>query len=214
MEDTRRFCLRIRLEMADPDHPQSPMWPEIFEFIPFDETKVAYRIPDHITRPIGHYSVVLENMTIESNWIFLDEDALFGEDVSNDEDDRYNKEFDLQYRSVLRPQWPWILAQCLLMGDIEPYIANARLMALLYALDKFGHRRAHFHLRKFSAPRFTTNFTLEHETVTEWLTIMYPVVASFGSRFYEPCSIIKESYEQLLSECRPGNPKEMMRQSV
>lgn len=206
MEHTERICLRIWLQMADSSHSQSPLWPERFEFIPFDAGRVLYEIPEPITRPIGHYSIVLNHMIVESAWIYLDEDAMFGEDSSDDEDNRYDKKLDIRYRSVLRPQWPWILGHCLVVGDIAPYISNVRLLALLYALDNFGNPKLHNHLQKFSVPKFTKEFTLKQETLNEWLNLMYPVVASFGSRFRDPCSLIKNSYGPLLLQCGPGIP--------
>lgn len=192
--------------------PRNPMWPHKFEFIPFDSGRVMYQIPPNETRRIAHYSLTMDYTVIHHNWFYLDEDVVHNSNNLSDKEvgGHYPKDVDIQLRSVLRPQWPWILAQCFLMGDINPYISNIRLLALLYTLDNFGVPVPEGYLREFSVPKFTDKFTLEQPTLVDWLRLMYPVVASFGSRFHNPSSMLKDTYGHLLSKCRPHDKKSDM----
>lgn len=215
----RLYHLQIQLgsmiASMDSTTPQDPMWPSIFEFIPGSPDNVIIDFPPDETRRVVQYKVTLgNNITFHHDWIYFDEDIVYqgGRPINRTEHtyvnphgeflkENYPKDLDIKLRSILRPQWPWILGHCFLMGDISPSISNVRLLALLYTLDTFGDPEGH--LREFSVPTFTDKFTLESSTLENWLKLMYPVVASFGSRFHTPTSLVKDQYGHLLSECRP-----------
>jgi hypothetical protein len=147
-------------------------------------------------------------MITHHEWIYLDEDTFDGiyaggegEDVGIPEGNEKMRKKGSDYRAVIRPQWPWpwILTQCLMVGDINSEVGNVRLLALLYTLDEFGDPNGL--LNEFSAVNFTRRFELSTKSLHKWMMIMYPVVGLIQSWFHNPCEVVKDHYSHLLLKC-------------
>jgi hypothetical protein len=160
---------------------QSPVWPVSFEFKPIDPEAV---IPDRHERLRGHFSLVISETVEQTGAVYIDE---LNEDGMDD----------------FLPQWPWILGHCALMGDINPSIAEIRLQALISTTHQCEERDEYVHLQKFKAPKSFNRFDMTYESMDAWMKIMYPVVASFGSKLDTPCKVMKDNYGHLLSQCKP-----------
>jgi hypothetical protein len=163
---------------AFPAQPQAPIWPVSFEFRPLDpELDLSPDVPGYETRPVGHYSYMINGSVGSKGWVFLDEDG-----------------DELLERPI--PQWPWIFAHCAIVGDIHPIIAEIRLKLLLITIENYPMARAV--LQQFAVPPSFTIFKYQGPILDRWLQIMYPVVAKIGSHFHSPCTLIFDRYKHLL----------------
>lgn len=158
--------------------PQSPLFPRLFEFkwVDMKASKLPPLPPDE-DGPCVLYTVTVNNGIARTGWIPISITSPITA---------------IPYR----PHWPYILGQCCLIGDINPEIAKMRLKLILDTLsnyqDPFGF------LREFIAPPFNDKFEMNYNHLMKWMSIMYPVVGSFGSRFKIPCDVVSESCGHLL----------------
>lgn len=185
INDTREYCFHIEMQQAFSD-PRSPVRPLFMEFRPFGSENVEdWGKPadeEYRTRKIGHFSFTINNLEPTRGWIYLD------------------KEPEECLRSLI-PYWPYVLAQCALMGDIHPNIAKVRLIALNTAIEQ--HKNAAAYLEEFICPKFMNRFSMDSSLIDKWMRIMYPVVGAIASLHRPACNTVSESYGHLLAQCRP-----------
>jgi len=179
--DPGSVCLHIQMKKSVATIAQSPVWPVSFEFKPMDRETVD---TDCDQRPKGHFSLVISDTVEQTGAFYLD---VLDKDGMDD----------------FLPQWPWILGHCALMGDINPSIAEIRLQALISTTHQCEERDEYVHIQKFKAPKSFDRFDMTYEGLDAWMKIMYPVVASFGSKLATPCKVMKDNYGHLLSQCKP-----------
>jgi hypothetical protein len=102
---------------------------------------------------------------------------------------------DLDEDTVLStycPQWPWIFAHCVAMGDIDSTIAGTRLDALIVSARKMSQTVEPFN--HFIAPQLTSKFEFSKQELDKWMEVAYPLVSAFRSRFHPPCNVVSELY--------------------
>lgn len=163
---------------------QSPVWPVSFEFKPITRENTDWTPRSDPERPQGRVALVISDTVEQVGTVYLD-------DLDEDGMDAF------------LPQWPWILGHCALMGDINPSIADIRLQALISTIHQCEEREEYIHIQKFKAPKCFDRFDMTYESMDAWMRLMYPVVASFGSKLSTPCKVMKDNYGHLLSQCKP-----------
>jgi hypothetical protein len=161
---------------ANQSHARSPVFPVSFEFKPNAYgTNPLQHESDYNSRPIGHYALTINDWPVSQGWAYLD-DA------------------DGELLSWPCPQWPWVLGQCCLMGDINPTIARIRLELLIDTIRCFADR-SNFNL--FVTPPFSTKFEIAWAGMDSWMRMMYLVTSEIRSRFSSPCKSIRKRYGNL-----------------
>jgi len=185
--DPLSVCLHIEMEKSVATIAQSPVWPVSFEFKPIPPESMDWipmKDPNSRQRPQGRFTLIISDTIEQMGTVYLDN-------------------LDKDGMDAFLPQWPWILGHCALMGDINPSIADIRLQALISTVHQCEERDEYVHLQKFKAPKCFDRFEMTYDNMDAWMKIMYPVVASFGSKLSTPCKVMKDNYGHLLLQCKP-----------
>lgn len=161
---------------------QSPVWPVSFEFVdlyPEDN-------PNYKHEAIGRYRLAINYEAVRSGFVSIS--PIKGDDAG---------------LNAPLPQWPWIFGQVSLMGDIHPEIAIIRLCHLVNIVKKFRNWDTNGYLDKFQAPKPFKRLEMTKESFDDWMKLMYPAVACFGSKFHPPSEVMDYNFGHLLRQCKP-----------
>lgn len=170
-------CLNFVMEQWVPDSLFTPLVPLRVEVKPANWHRSHKEPLPKGEKPLGQYTLMVDTEVILEAIVYFSE---------------------LEGNGILGPlyaQWPWIFAHCVIMGDINPIIAQSRLEALLYTIR--GPTQAASFFNQFIAPKFDDKFNFSREELDKWMQMMYPVVSSLRSRFHSPSNIISKMYGHL-----------------
>lgn len=180
--ETRYTIFHVKMNKLIPNEAQSPVWPVSFEFEdwypdPDDEA-------DYLNREDGsmvYYRLTINHKAMHEGYV----------NVNDTKDDTLNAPL---------PQWPWVLGQVSLMGDILPEIATIRLYTLVSTVRTLLYNGKKY-MDKFQMPKPFKRFEMTEESLDEWLNLMYPAVACIGSKFYPPIKVMDYKFGHLLRQC-------------
>jgi hypothetical protein len=189
-----RLCLHINTEYADDMHPRSPVIPVSFQWRTFAPRHNDRLNPEEPVGQFTHYNLIMNGISLNRDCV----DLKLGD-----------------YDDYL-PGWPYIFAQCTVMGDISPVICKIRYQSISVTLQAFPQIGAILPQYKGPIPlpdestwkpainildnvevMAAEPFIVEREDVDRWMEYMYAVTSQLRSRFHSPCDFATKQYGHL-----------------